>query len=224
MTDIFREVEEDVRREQALKLWRAYGKYAIVAVVAVVLGIGGKVGWEKYQRQKSVAESARFDSAIALLDKGNAEAAATAFANLAKDAGEGYAALARLREAQALIAAGKHDEAVAALDAIAADEALDRGIRDLAALIAALDVMDTAPADEVERRLAPIATGDSVWRVNARELQGLAALRRGERDKAREIFSALGEEVDAPPALRRRVAEYLAILGGPKTPEKKSES
>ncbi len=216
MTDIFREVEEDVRREQALKLWRAYGKYVIVAAVAVVLGIGGKVGWDKYQREKSIAESARFDSAVALLDKGDAAAAAAAFANLAKDAGEGYAALARLREAQALIAAGKRDEAVAALDAIAADEALDRGIRDLAALIAVLDVIDTAPADEVERRLAPLVSGDSVWRVNARELQGLAALRRGERDKAREIFNALSEEANLPPALRRRVTEYMAILGGAK--------
>ncbi len=214
MSDVFREVDEEVRREQLVRLWRAYGKYVIVAVVAVVVGIGGKVGWEKYRLSQRVAESARFDAAVEMLNAGDAESAAREFAALAADAGDGYALLARLREAQALIAAGKTEDAVAALDRLAGDEKADRATRDLAALLATLQLMDSASADEIERRLAPLAAEDSVWRQNARELQGLAALRRGDRAAARKIFSALAEETDVPPALRNRVAEYLAILGG----------
>ncbi len=214
MSDVFREVDEEVRREQAAKLWRVYGKYIIVAVAAVVIGIGGKVGWEKYRLSQRVAESARFDAAVEMLTSGDAEAAAREFAALAADAGDGYALLARLREAQALIAAGKKEEAVAALDQLAADEGADQATRDLAALLAALQVMDNAAAEEIDRRLAPLVAEGSVWRANAREIQGLVALRRGERAEARKIFSALADKTDAPPALRRRVAEYLAILGG----------
>ena len=214
MSDVFREVDEEVRREQAFKLWRVYGKYIIVVAAAVVIGIGGKVGWQKYQLSQRIAESTRFNVAVGMLTSGDAEAAAREFAALATDASDGYAMLARLREAQALVAAGKKKEAVAALDRLAADGEVDQATRDLAALLAALQVSDSASADELDRRLAPLVAEGSVWRPNALELQGLAALRRNERAKARKIFSALAKETDAPPALRRRVAEYLAILGG----------
>ena len=40
MSDIFREVEEDVRRERLEKLWKAYGNYAIAGLVLLFAGIG----------------------------------------------------------------------------------------------------------------------------------------------------------------------------------------
>ncbi|MEI9929239.1 MAG: hypothetical protein WDM89_01380 [Rhizomicrobium sp.] len=41
MSDIFHEVEEDVRRERFEKLWKQYGDYAVAALAVVILAIAG---------------------------------------------------------------------------------------------------------------------------------------------------------------------------------------
>ena len=38
MSDIFREVEEDVRREKLEKFWKAYGDYVIALAAVIVVG------------------------------------------------------------------------------------------------------------------------------------------------------------------------------------------
>ena len=36
MSDIFREVDEDVRKDQSLAFWKKYGPYVIAAAVAIM--------------------------------------------------------------------------------------------------------------------------------------------------------------------------------------------
>ncbi|MFQ5958480.1 MAG: tetratricopeptide repeat protein [Alphaproteobacteria bacterium] len=214
MSEIFREVDEEVRRDQLTKLWRMYGSYVIAVAVAVVLGVAANVGWKEYRLSQRLADGVRFSAALDLLDGGQSGLAAQRFAELADDAGAGYAVLARLREAEALAAAGDTDGAVAALDRLAADDGTDRAFRDLARLRAVLYLIDSAPAVELDRRLAPGMGGDSAGRASARERSGLVAMRSGETARAREIFTGLIEDASVPPALRGRAGELLAALGG----------
>ena len=41
MSDIFQEVDEEVRREQLKKLWDRYGNYVVAALVLVVAAVRG---------------------------------------------------------------------------------------------------------------------------------------------------------------------------------------
>ena len=41
MTELFDEVDEEVRREQLHKLWAQYGNYLIAACVLLVVAVGG---------------------------------------------------------------------------------------------------------------------------------------------------------------------------------------
>ncbi len=215
MSDIFREVDEDIRRERWLKLWQTYGKYVVGGAVAVVLAVAAQVGWREYQTSQRLSESVRFAAASELLVGGQAELAAQRFAVLADNAGAGYAALARLREAEALAASGDTVGAVAALDRLAADDGAGGALRALAALLALYQLIDDADPVALEQRLAPLMRDDSPWRSSARELSGLLAIRLGETGRAREIFTALTEDATAPTAVRGRAAELLAVLGGP---------
>ena len=45
MSDIFREVDEEVRREQLKKLWDRYGNFVIAALILVVVGVAA---WRGY--------------------------------------------------------------------------------------------------------------------------------------------------------------------------------
>ena len=49
VSDIFREIDEELRRDNLLKLWSRYGRYVIaVAALALVIA-GGVVAWRAHQ-------------------------------------------------------------------------------------------------------------------------------------------------------------------------------
>ena len=47
MADIFHEVEEDLRRDQAAAIWNKYGNYIIGAALLLVLAVAAHWGWTK---------------------------------------------------------------------------------------------------------------------------------------------------------------------------------
>ncbi len=214
MTEIFREVDEEVRRDQMLRLWRTYGKYVVAVAMAVVLGVAGSVGWKEYRSRQRLAEGTQFSQALMLLDDGQPALAAERFAGLADDAGAGYAALAQLRKAEAQVASGDTGGAIATLDALAADDGADRALRDLAALFAVLHLLDQGLFDGLDQRLAPLLSADSAWHASAREVDGLMAFRRGETERAKEIFAELVADDTVPRGIRTRAADLIVILGG----------
>lgn len=213
MSDVFNEVDEDIRHEQWQKLFRAYGAYIIGAVVSFVLIYAGSITWSDYQTGQRQLESQRYEAAGQALSEGNPSLAAQQFGSLADEAGDGYGALARLREADALAKAGDVTGAVAALDRLADDGGVDTAFRDLARLFTVYQLMDNAPRDELDRRLAPLLSDESPWRASALELSGLIALRAGEKSLAREFFTTIVEDSDTPALARGRAAGMLAIIG-----------
>ncbi len=46
MSDIFREVDEDLRREQFKRLWDRFGTYVIGLAVLIVVVTAGYRGWD----------------------------------------------------------------------------------------------------------------------------------------------------------------------------------
>ncbi len=214
MSDVFNEVDEDVRHDQWQKLFKAYGGYVIGAVVAFVAVFAGSIVWTDYQTGQRQAESQRYVVASRTLSEGDAVLAAQQFGALADQAGNGYGALARLREADALADTGDVTSAVAVLDRLSDDGDADTAFRELARLFAVYQLMDSAPRDELDRRLAPLLAEDSPWRASARELSGLIAYRAGETAAARALFTAIVEDSTTPAMARGRAAGMLAIMGG----------
>lgn len=214
MSDIFREVDEDIRKERYGKLWSTYGRYLIGAVTLIIIGTVAGVGWTSYQKSVKEDRGDRFSAALALARGGSSGAAADAFAALAEDAGGGVGALARLQQAAALIDTGDTSAAIAAYDTLAEDGSSDRLLRDLARLLAAMHSLDSAGTEELTDRLAPLIGDDSAYRFSARELQALVSYRAGDVAGALNQFRALADDPDAPPGLRRRSAEMITALGG----------
>lgn len=214
MTDIFREVDEDIRKERYSKLWKTYGRYLIAGVTLIILGTVAGVGWTSYQKSVDADRGDRFASAMALARGGSSGQAAASFAALAEDAGGGIGALARLQQAAALIEAGEVSAAIAAYDSLAGDGSADRLLRDLARLLAAMHSLDNASTDELTDRLAPLIGDNNAYRYSARELQALVSYRAGDVDGAMSLLRALADDPEAPPGLRQRTAEMITALGG----------
>lgn len=210
MTDIFQEVDEEVRREQLKKLWERYGGYFIAACIVVVIGIGAWRGYEWWQAKQAAQSGAAFEQAVSLAESGKHQEAAAAFAKLAADGTPGYRILARLREAAELTPTDRK-AAVAAYDAIAADNRAGPVVQDLAAVRAGFLLVDTAPYSEILRKLEPAAGADRAFRHSARELLALSAWKSGDMLAARRWTETIMSDPQTPPGPRSR-AEMLSEL------------
>jgi hypothetical protein len=213
VTDIFQEVEEEVRRERLEQLWRRYGSYIIAGAAFVVVATAAVTGWRAYSDRIQAERAREFIAAATLLETSPREAA-QAFEVLAGKSGT-YGVLARFRQAEAQLRRGDVKQAAAIYDDIAADSRARTRLRDLAALKSAYLNADTISLADLRARLAPVMRSDGAWRHLARELLAFAALKAGERKTAIEDFRALAEDPTAPGGVRSRAVTMLASLGEP---------
>jgi hypothetical protein len=152
--DVFREVDEEVRREQLKKLWERYQYHIYAVVFLVVFGVGGWRVYEWWETRRAAEVGTRFESAISLAEGDEHAEAAKAFAGIAAEGTSGYRSLARLRQAAELA----HTDRAAALSLyreIAIDGGFEPVLRELAALRAAAILIDDGAYDEARKLLEP---------------------------------------------------------------------
>jgi hypothetical protein len=213
VTDIFKEVEEDLRREKYEQLWQRYGRWVIGIAVLVVVGTAGGVAWQRYQQHHDLQLSEQYGAAVALTDpsKGDLAKADAALANIV-DAGGGYGALASLQQAAVKAKAGDIEGAAKIYDALAANSDTPAALRDLAILLKAMRLADSGDPAALTASLVPLMTPENPWRFSATELTAILALKSGDQKRATELFTKLADDQAAPSSLRARAAEMAAAL------------
>ena len=211
MSDIFREIDEELRRDNLLKLWSRYGRYIIAIAVFALVVAGGIVAWRDHQLSERRAQSTRYAAALTLARDGKEADAVKVFAAIA-DEGGGYAILASFEEAALLAKSGDREAAAAAYDRIAAASELDSNLRGLAVLLSVMQRMPDADPHTTIDRLDPLTASDNPWRPSAIELTALARLKSGDKTGALDLFKSLADDPATPQSLRARAAEMTVAL------------
>ena len=209
---LFRDIDEEMRREQIAKLWKQYGTYIVAAAAAIPIGVGG---YQVYvgQREAAIeASGAAYDAASQLVTGAKPEEARAAFEKIANDGPPGYALLAQLRLAATAAKAGKTAEAIAIYEALAKKGSTDKLMADFARLQVAALRIDQADWTEMQNRLIELTDNSNPWRLQARELMALAALKNGEVAQARKFNELLLGERKIPQAMLERVKIMLAAI------------
>jgi hypothetical protein len=209
---LFREIDEEMRREQILKIWKRYGTYIVAVAAAIPLGVGG---YQLYLQQKQAsieASGAAYDAAAQLLAGGKSDEARAALEKIAKGGPAGYATLAQLRIAAAAAKAGKTSDAIAAYETIGKDRSGDKLLADFARLQAANLRLDQADWTEMQNRLIELTDNANPWRFQARELMGLAAFKYGQLEQARKYYTLLLGQTKVPPSIQERVNVMMAAI------------
>jgi len=227
LSDIFHEVEEEVRRERFEKLWKQYGDYIIAGAALIIIAIAGYELWTRYQESQLVKASETLILAQQLADSGNFVKSTQSFATLAKDAPGGYGEIARLSNAGVLMAQNKRDDALKIYKDIAAEDTGPLGR--LALLRAGWVEAETASPGEVQTLLAPLLqpmtvttytlwvipdtrTEENPWRFAAREVLAYADFHGGLAQQAAGEFKALADDKNAPSGTRQRAAAMATFL------------
>lgn len=212
MADIFEEVDEELKQDNAKKLWDQYGKYVVAVAVLVVASVAGYQGWRGYVADRQQSYSTQFLSAQRLAAENKNSEAAAVFATLSNETSGGYALLSRFREAQSRTAAGEAKAAIDIYEAIASDGSVEQLYRDLAVLLSVLSQIDSGDPASLSARLQPLLGAENVWRFTAAEANALLALRMGDKAAAKTAFEALADDLNAPQGLRRRATQLLSTF------------
>lgn len=210
--DLFREVEEDLRRERFARAWDRYGVYVIAVAALIVVGVAGASIWRWWQADRAARLGDAFVAAQAQAQDGKPADAAGALAKLRGEATGGYRLLALLNEAGIAAGAGRLDDAVRLYDEAAAQRDPNAILTGLARIQGATLRLDQAPESEIISRVGPMDVQGDAWRNSARELLGLAAFKAGRAADAEKYFTAIFADPEAPAALRSRAEQMLAII------------
>ena len=212
MSDIFHEVDEEVRREQLKRLWQRYGNLIIALCVVIVAAVGGWRGYQYYEAKKSAAAGAQFDAAADLADQGKSADAEAAFGKIAAEGTSGYRTLARLRLAAAT-AERDPKAAVTAYDAIASDGSVAKVFQEFAGIRAGMLLVDTVSLADITKRLEPLAQQGGAFRHSAREILALAAVKANDSAAAKKWFDLILADAETPQSLRSRVDMLMTLNG-----------
>jgi hypothetical protein len=211
VSELFDEVDEDVRRDQLKKLWDAYSIYIIAVALLIIAGVGGWRGYQYLEAKKAAEAGAAFDKAVELSEASKHSEAEAAFNDLIAKAPSGYRMLARLRVAAEV---ATRDPAAAAkmYDDLAADRSMGAEQQELAKVRAAGLLLETAAYPELLTRLEASAAPDGTFRHTARELLALSALRANDTTAARKWLDLIAGDGATPPSLRSRAEALQALL------------
>lgn len=198
------EVTEEVRRDRLFAWMRRYGWIAVLAVLLIV----GGAAWREWSkaRQQAAAE-ALGDAIYAAVERPDAASRVEALGEIAPK-GEAAAVAALLRAAE------DPDGGAEALAALAADETLPLRYSQLAALKLAMMPGQTPTPEARLQALAPLAEPGRPYRALALEQMALAEIEAGQTEAALDRLRGLLDDADASAGLRQRAAQLIVALGG----------
>jgi len=211
VSELFDEVDEDVRRDQLKKLWDQYSIYIVAGALLIIASVGGWRGYQYLEAKKAAEAGAAFDKASELSEQNKHAEAESAFMDLAAKAPSGYRLLARLRAA-AEVANRDPQAAVKLYDEISADRSIGAPEQDLAKVRAAGLLLETSSYPNMLARLEPATAPGATFRHTARELLALSAWRVNDTAAARQWLDMIANDGETPPGLRSRAEALQALL------------
>ncbi|MGH6985623.1 MAG: tetratricopeptide repeat protein [Caulobacteraceae bacterium] len=211
MVDFIEQVEEQLRSERYLALAKRLLPWFIAALAAVIIGWLGFWGYRSWQNRNIGAASIVYDKGIQDLAQNDASGAWAQFNSLAKGAPAGYHSLALMDEGDIRLAAGKNAEAADLFDQ-SAKAAPGEVIHDLAALKAALALMDSAPYPQLHTRLSALIGDKKPFSLQAREALAMAKLAAGKTAEAKNDFEAITLTLGASDPMKARAEAAIGLI------------
>jgi hypothetical protein len=211
VSELFSEIDEDLRRDQLKKLWEKYSIFIIAGVILIIAAVGGWRGYQYLEAKKAAEAGAAFDAATELSEQNKHAEAEAAFTKLAATAPSGYRTLARMRAA-AEVATRDPQAAAKMYDEIAADRSIGSAEQSLATVRGAGLLLDTAAYPDMLQRLEAAAAPGAAYRHTARELLALSAWRVNDSTAARKWLDMIANDGETPGSLRARAESLQALL------------
>lgn len=201
MNEMFKEIEEDMRRERTQRLWNSFGKLMVMASIAVIAATIAIVVWQDRKEDRSIEQTTQFIKGLDRLNVEDYKGAIEVFTSLAENGGSSYYGMSMLRKAQAQVALGDREGALKTYEALASHGPDDDAFVGLGRILA---------VDSSGKALEPVKS--SPFYYSQQEWQAWQLVKDGKTKEALAVFEALHNDVASPASLRQRAGEIVAYL------------
>ena len=214
MTDLFEEVEEQLRSDRYRAIVRRAAPWVLTAAAVALVGFLAIWGWQQYNLTVTNKASEQYAAALSAGGQGDAAKATQLFTEVSQSGSKAYKSLALMQLASLKMVSGKPEDTKAAVALFdqAASAAPDDLLGDAARLKSAFAVLDTAPYSEVEARLTPLMKDKHPYKAQAREALAFAKLLKGDDKGARGDFVVVSQSLDAPEGVRQRAKAAVDLI------------
>ncbi|HPI62962.1 MAG TPA: tetratricopeptide repeat protein [Alphaproteobacteria bacterium] len=218
MNEIFREIEEDIRRDQMSKIWKKYGSWLLTIILAIILLTVILVWWRQQQENRQYERAIIYQNAQEIIASGNPLNAEDLLLSLIKEEG-GYSMLARFELAALRVKSGNLETAINIYSGISEDQGVYYPYRQLSMIKHALLLIEMPEINAnglanmnktLENSLkapTPLALALSI-----NEVQVLLHLKLGQILEAKQGIIRIIDNPNAPVNMRRRLTELLKTI------------
>jgi hypothetical protein len=191
MSELFHEIQDDVRAERMNRLWTMFGKYIVGGSIGIVVITIIVVTAQHFAQKAHMAATSEYINALDAYAAKNYAGAAKSLDKLIERNHAAFRDMAIVKKAEVLNAQNKKDEAKKTLSLTTDDDTAH-------AALARLEQADTA--DITPEKSSPFYYSENEW-------QAWKLLQSGKTDEALAIFTKLKDAEDAPASLRKRAAD-----------------
>lgn len=211
MTDLFEEVEEQLRSDRYKQLARKLLPWMLGIAAAALIAVLGYWGWDTWRTRQTDQASEQYAKAMDAYVGGDREGAKRIWTEVSKSNAAAYKAMALMHLAAEAQRANDDAGAVRLLDQ-AAEAAPDAVLADAARLKSAFALLDTAPLKDLEGRLKPLMEDGRPYRTQAREALAFAKLKAGDTAGARGDFLLISQSLDAGQGAQARASAAIGLI------------
>ena len=209
MSDILMQVDEDLRKDRLLKIWKSYGIYIVGSILGLLLILSGYQYYLFSSKSKNEKFVEQYINALNEKDKVNA---INLLDELDGSDNSYIKGLAKLKKVDLYASLDEHESALNILQEVFNDSSLDSIIRDLALykyLMIQINVIDD---EEFIQIIDDSNVDEGNFRYLFNELKALKALIIQDKEKGLELFQNILNDPDAPQDIKDRSKKFLTIL------------
>lgn len=208
-----REVEDNIRRDQAQDFLRKYGGLLIAAVVLFLAAVGGWLYWQNREQKQSAEQSEQLLQAYTDIGSNNTADVPQRLDALAEEGGDIVRGSALFTRASLALEQGDRAKALAIYRQAHEDEGLPQPYRDIALIRSTTLDFDNLKPEQVIASLQPLTKAGNPWFGSAGELTAMAYLKQGKPADAGRLFAAIAADSQVPESIRSRSVQIAGTLG-----------
>jgi len=208
--EFIKEVDEDLKEEKRVKLWKKLLPYVLGFSFGVILLTSGFVFWENYTKNTNQSLGDDFTAAVGLASEDDVDAALLALDRIVDKGSDGYATIAKMKKASILIQKGDLEKGLAIYLDLERN-AVDQSFRDIATILYVLNSMDKVDPLILLEKVKPLEAS-RIWKSSALELKAFIYLKTKKKEKAKETFQSILDQKNTPSSLSTRARNMIEYL------------
>ena len=208
--EFVREVDEDIKEEERIKLWKKVFPYVVSVSLGIIIFTSGYVFWNNYTESLNQQLGDDFTAAVQLANEEDLDASILALNRIVDEGSDGYVTLAKMKKASLLIQRGELELGLNIYLDLERN-AVDQSFRDIASILYVLNSMDTKDPKALLEKINKLESSQ-IWRSSALEMKAFLKLKQNKVEEARKVFEGILNLPSTPSSLATRAKNMVDYL------------